>query len=451
MRKLHYFLHGRLFPCVLLLVPIAAGGVLLAVFLPRLLAPVALVERVFSFVVAVIVATGHDLPESKAAKLLLLFLPWTGAVLALLFRTPREAARLQNCTPNLGHAPLVDRLFALSERMTGLPPSRAESVSYFPVGQEMFRALTADLKILKERAAAGVDVRLIYDDFGCALTLPEDYVRELAACGIRAAAFGRVRLRRGLTRRDHRKLAVIDDVAYCGGVNLADEYIGEKLRFGHWKDTALRIQGGISAFSELFLRTWYALRPSDGLPAPQTSPAGELPFALLCDGADARERIFPEALALLLSHAERRIYCFTPYLSLPASLLARLRGAAAAGLDVRVVIPHIPDKRAVFFLTRAYARLLEECGVQVREYVPGFLHAKSLVIDGKYALVSSYNLDFRSLYVQAECGAFIADMPLAEEVERDFLTVWKQSAPVKKTNAFVRGLGRIAMLFAPLT
>lgn len=475
MRKLHYFLRGRLLPCALLLALVLVGGVFLALYLPRLLAPVAAAERVFSFAVAVFVAAGQDLPERKISKLALLFLPWTGAILCLVFRNPFLPAALRNVPADPAEDPLVWRLSALSRRMTGLPSVRARAVSFFPVGRDMYASLLRDLRaakerifleyyivargvfwgdvleILKERAEAGVDVRLIYDDFGCGLTLPETYFRELEALGIKAAVFRPMKFRRGFSRRDHRKLAVIDGAAYTGGVNLADEYIGEKLRFGHWKDTAVRVEGDVSAFSELFLRTWYALRPSDGIPSPQKRGEGTILCVPLADDADGKERLFPKAVSLILAHARSRLCLCTPYLSLPSSLVCGLTDAADAGVDVRIVIPHIPDKKAIFFLTRAYARLLESHGVKVREYTPGFLHAKSIAADGKYALVSSCNLDFRSLYIQAECGVFVSDMPLAEEVERDFSEIWKQSAPVKKCNAFVRALGRVAMLFSPLT
>lgn len=475
MRKLHYFLRGRLLPCALLFVFVSAGGVFLALFLPRLLAPIAAAERAFSLAVGLFTACERDLPERKLAKLLLLFLPWTGAILCLVFRSSFLPVKRRHEGGDLGHGTLVSRLGALSAHMTGLPSVRAEAVSYFAVGREMYAALIADLKAAKERvyleyyivargvfwgdvckllierAKEGVDVRLIYDGFGCGLTLPEDYPRELEALGVKTAVFRRPKFGRGFSRRDHRKLAVIDDAAYTGGVNLADEYIGEKLRFGHWKDTAVRIQGDVSAFSELFLRTWYALRPSDAPVPAQKGRAGGILCVPLSDGADRRERLFPKALSLLAAHAKEKLYFFTPYLSLPQSLLGELEDAAKAGVDVRVVIPHIPDKKSVFLLTRAYARLLEERGISVREYTAGFLHAKSLVADGEYALVSSCNLDFRSLYVQAECGAFIADMPLAEAVERDFSDVWKQSEPVKPCNSFARAAGRLLMLLAPLT
>ncbi len=473
MRRWKYFFRGRLFPCVLLFALMLAGTFALALLLPRLLAPVALAERVFSFVTALAVVAERDLPERKIAKLFLLFFPWVGAALCLLFRSGRNVPSAAAKTGPSGEG-AFPRIEALSEATHGIGGHHVRDVTYFSVGREMYERLLTDLRcaqrriyleyyiiargvfwgdvleLLKARAEAGVDVRVIYDDFGCALTLPEHYYRELAGFGIRAACFRRLRPGRGFSHRDHRKLAVIDDVAYVGGINLADEYIGEKLRFGHWKDTAVRI-AGTDAFTELLLRTWYALNPSDGLPKGENfQPRGEIPLIPLSDGEANGARIFPEVLLTLCAHAKRKLWLCTPYLSLPYDMVAALSAAARAGVDVRILIPHIPDKRSVFLLTRAYGRVLEEAGVSVREYTPGFLHAKSAVVDGELSLVSSCNLDFRSLYIQAECGAVIADMPLAQSLERDFLETWRQSAPLPKASAVRRGLERALMLFAPL-
>ncbi len=473
MRKVKYFFRGRLFPCVLLFAAAVAGVAALAVWLPRLLAPVAALERAFSFAAALDVVISDALPEKKTARLMLLFLPWVGAALCLFFREKKQEF-LRRERVDLGHGGLFSRVAALSEQATGLPAGRVRSLEYLPAGRDFYERLLADLEgakeriwlefyivdrgvfwgnvlaVLEKKACEGVDVRLIYDDFGCAFTLPDDYARELGKKGVRAAVFRPLKPRRGFSKRDHRKLAIVDGVCYTGGANLADEYIGERIRFGHWKDSVVRMEGA-NAFSELFLRTWYALRPSDGIVPPQKSEEGGLPFVPLADDAAGSERLFPAVFCDFISHAERTLFLTTPYLSLPRGAADALSAAARAGVDVRVLIPHIPDKKPVFFLTRAYARELLRRGVGVREYTPGFLHAKCAAADGRYALVSSYNLDFRSFYVQAECGALFESETFAADVERDFLACWKQSAPPAKANAFVRALGKLCMLFAPLT
>ena len=478
MRRFRYFVRGRGLPVALLFLLTVAAGIALAIRLPRLLAPVALMERALSFIAAAVLLALRDIPERKIAKLVLLcFLPWMGFILVLFFaEADPPAPSTANC--GRGGGDLLSRTATLAERFSGARAA-AGTLGYFASGEEMRRALCADLKgakrrifleyyiiaegkfwgeivaLLEERAKAGVDVRVIFDDFGCALTLPRGYAKELGGRGIAAKVFRRLRLGWGLTRRDHRKIFLIDDICYTGGINLADEYVGERIRFGHWKDSAVRVEGDVSAFEDLFLRTWYGPSRSKRKKTPPILPkregAEEGSFVVLSDGTQARERMGAALLPLLFGSAERTLLLSSPYLSLPHGMLGLLGSAAAAGVDVRVLIPHIPDKRAVFFLTRAYARELMRMGVKVREYTPGFMHAKSIVIDGKYALVSSYNLDFRSLYVQAECGVFAEDRALANAVGQDLLACFEGGCDVKKAGPFVRILGRLCMLFAPLT
>lgn len=473
MRRIHYFLRGRLFPCAMLAALAVIGCIALAVWLPELLAPVALLERAFSFAVAIAVIASRELPERKIAKLVLLFVPWLGAALALFFLTAAPP-------PVAGTPPdkenLFSRVASLTKSATKVASAPFKSVKYCAVGEEMGRLLIADLKsakvriwleyyilaqgaflgdilaLLQKKVADGVDIRLIFDDFGCSFTLPRTFAKTMNARGIKTAVFRRLRFGKGFSERDHRKIAVIDDICYTGGINLADEYIGKLIRFGHWKDSAVRIEGA-APFAELFLRTWCDLthekRPE--IPELSTPSPHESSFYTAVSDTTAGTREGVQLFSLLFANAAKTLYLFTPYLSLPSSLLDILRCAAAAGTDVRVMIPHIPDKKAVFFVTRAYARELMRMGVKVREYTAGFLHAKSVVADGRYVFVGSYNLDFRSLFVQAECGAFFDHPPLAQTVERDFLTCWEQGTEIKRANAFVRFLGRACMLFAPLT
>lgn len=476
MRRLRYFLRGRLFPCALFLLLIAAAGVVLAIELPRLLAPAALMERALSFAAAIVVVAIRDLPEQKIAKLILLcFLPWMGFILVLLFTEEEPLAP----PPEGGSGgTLFRRVSNLAEHFCGTH-ARNGRVEYFASGEEMRPALLADLRraehriyleyyiiaqgnfwgeilsVLEEKAREGVDVRVIFDDFGCSLTLPRGYKKELERHMIQTRVFRRLKPRRGLTRRDHRKIFLIDDICYTGGLNLADEYVGECIRFGYWKDSAVRIQGDMTSFEDLFLRTWYALNGSEREKRPPAqvveSKAESGKFSVVADGTEGGGRAGEKLFSLLFASAESSIVLSSPYLSLPHGMMQLLGAAAASGVRVRLLIPHIPDKKLIFFLTRAYARELVRMGVEVREYTPGFMHAKSLVIDKRAALVSSYNLDFRSLYVQAECGVFFEDEGAISALEKDLSACFEQSEGVKKANAFVQVLGRLLMLFAPLT
>ncbi|MDE5897514.1 MAG: cardiolipin synthase, partial [Clostridia bacterium] len=306
----------------------------------------------------------------------------------------------------------------------------------------------AVLSVLREKAAAGLDVRLAYDDFGCALTLPRNFSEELRRAGIRVTVLRPVKFPlRSLNRRNHRKIAVIDgEIGYVGGINLADEYTGEKIRFGNWKDTALRVTGEpAQKLAGLFAED-AGISPPDFPPAKR----GTLPCVPVSDTAHGENlRAGPCAHALLLARAERYAYYYTPYLAPDSALLHAFRCAAAAGVDVRILIPHIPDKKATFLLTRRFARELERAGVQVREYTAGFLHAKSAVTE-EYAFVSSYNLDYRSLYLQAECGIAVKDGELVRKLTEDFLSTWEAGTPVKRARLPERVLTAIVSPFLPL-
>lgn len=447
MKKVRNFFTGRLFPTLLLLLLYLAAFAFLALRLPVALAPFAAAERLFSLGVGIAVAGEDVLPEQRTARLLLLlFLPWTGAVICLCTKKRTAGERLQPIS------------------------AAADSVRYFPEGESAFEALLADLRhaqtsiyleyyiiaqgvlwnsvleILKEKAQKGVDVRVIYDDFGCALTLPRRYPKTLEAAGIRCRVFRPVRPVRRASLRDHRKIAAIDgNVAYTGGMNLADEYIGKKIRFGHWKDTAVRVTGGAAkAFEGLFLQT-FENKASE-------IPAGcgrGVPCTLFADRADDSPRTGADETIALIRGARERLWICTPYLSPDSELTYALKAAARAGTDVRIAIPHLPDKKSVFLLTRSYARALARCGVAVREYDAGFLHAKSIVADG-CAAVSSYNFDFRSMRLQAECGVLVKDADFTRAVAEDFGSVWTLSSPVPHARKGERFLTSILKIFAPL-
>ncbi len=497
MRKLRRLAGGRLLPCVLLALFFASAAVALALWLPRLMAPAAAAGALLSLGAALTVAASDEPPEYKISKLvLLLALPYTGAILCLWWKSPDRPASARRI-PAAGERAeprkfaaegRTERLLSLASRC-GLPPARADGAEYFCVGADMAKRLLSDLKgakryaflqyfivergvffnevaaELSRAAKRGVDVRLLYDDFGCALTLPRDFAKTMARLGIAACPVRKLRFpTRAAGRRDHTKLAVIDgEIAYTGGINLADEYIGARLRFGHWKDTAVRLTGEPALrFADLFARAWTRERPSSPLPPllpperPQKSRNGPnavrygLPCAVFADGADGGERVGRKVIDGLVSSAERTLYVCTPYLAPDGALLASLCRAAESGVDVRLLLPRIPDKKLPYRITLSYARELAARGVGVRLYTAGFLHAKSLAADGKYALVSSYNLDFRSLWLQAECGVLLESEGLAARAEEDFCAAWKDGSPLPAASPFARALGKLLRLFAPL-
>lgn len=457
-------LFRRLLPCGLVLLLLFAAGIFLAVKLPVALAPLAAAERLFSLCVALHVLARSP-AECKPYRLFLLLLPWLGAVICLFLR--RETPR-----PVLSFAPFADGKMNAAASLAageGLYAGYADGAEYFPSGRDMCLRLLADLgaaereilldyyilsrgrffdtvlQILEKKAQSGVKAELVFDAFGCA-GLPKNFAKKMRARGIATTVFQPLRpfAPNRLNLRDHRKLALIDRrIAYTGGVNLADEYIGERIRFGHWKDSAARISGRVCGeFARLFGKT-----PDSAASASQTQNEriSCVPFADRAGGNGTGGEI----LLRFLSSAERSLELCTPYFVPDDRLLSAITGAARAGVKVRMMIPHIPDKKSVFLLTRHYARRLISAGAEVREYTAGFLHAKSLTADGKYALIGSYNLDRRSFFLQAECGVALADEAFCAAAVLDFNEMWTAGSPVPKETFSEKLLRTLLLPFAP--
>ena len=273
------------------------------------------------------------------------------------------------------------------------------------------------LEVLARKAAQGVDVRLIYDDFGSLLGLPSDFVVKMERAHIRCIPFNPVvpLVSLVMNHRDHRKIVVVDgNTAYTGGVNLADEYINEEERFGYWKDAALRTEGAaVWNFTVMFLDHWNAFRPSEEDYAPFMPQAESL--SAQSDGviqpygdSPLDEEALAETVYLnIINQAQRYVYIYTPYFAVGETMLEALKAAAKRGVDVRLVLPGIPDKKLIFRLTRSYYVPLLRAGVRIYEFTPGFLHAKCYVSDDRAAVVGSINMDYRSLFLHFECGALL--------------------------------------------
>lgn len=301
-------------------------------------------------------------------------------------------------------------------------------LEYFIIGKGVM--WDGVLSILREKAAQGLDVRVLYDDFGCITTLPSGYDKQLARWGIRAKAFNPfVPVMSGrLNNRNHRKLMIIDGkVGFTGGINLADEYINKRERFGHWKDSALLLRGeGVWAMTVMFLAMWdsrcgenedvSAFRPE----YPYRLAGGEgfvQPFA---DTPLDQEDVAETVLLNMFQRAVRSIYIMTPYLILDDKITTALLTAAKAGLDVRIITPHIPDKWYVHAVSRAHYEMLTEAGVRVYEYTPGFIHSKVYLVDDRYAVTGTVNLDFRSLYLHFENAVYLFEATCISAIAEDF-------------------------------
>ncbi len=337
-------------------------------------------------------------------------------------------------------------------------------LEYFIIAEgEMWESI---LEALGERAAAGVEVRVMYDGVGSIGTLPRRYRRRLETLGIRALAFNPVRpiFSAVLNYRDHRKILVVDgEVAFTGGINIADEYINRVERFGYWKDSAVRITGdGVGTMTALFLEMWNSIRVTDTDVSPYlcrartkgesagggafVQPYGDSPL----DGEAVGENVYLD----IISRAERYVWFCTPYLVIDHALSTALVYAARRGVEVRIVTPGIPDKRAVYTVTRSSYHELIEGGIEIYEYTPGFIHGKCCLSDDAVATVGSVNLDYRSFGLHFENGCVFYGTPVVGELKSDFERIFADSKrilrPYRRGGLVGELCSAVLRLMAPL-
>ena len=321
------------------------------------------------------------------------------------------------------------------------------------------------LDILKEKVWQGVDVRFIYDGMCSMYSLPYHYDRELKHAGIKCKQFSPIRpvLSSYQNNRDHRKICVIDgNIAFTGGVNLADEYINVKERFGHWKDTAVMLQGeAVQSFTMMFLQMWNITEKKEEDFSRYLTPKSKdiqrelgyvMPYA---DNPFDKQNVGEQVYLHILNHAKKYVHIMTPYLIVDEDMLSTLEYVAECGVEVVIIMPHIPDKWYAFAVAKTYYKRLLEAGVKIYEYTPGFVHAKVFVSDNDTATVGTINLDYRSLFHHFECGAFIYNNQVVWEIERDFQDTLEQCQEVtvmelKKQNLFERLAGKVLRIIAPL-
>ena len=321
------------------------------------------------------------------------------------------------------------------------------------------------LEILKRKAAAGVDVRFIYDDMACIMRLPRDYPRRMEALGIRCCTFHRFQpVPTGtLNNRDHRKICVIDGVtAFTGGVNLADEYINRRTRFGHWLDCGVRIKGSAAySFTLMFLSMWDYIRHEEDDPV-AFRPAQEQLRGIksdgfvqpYCDSPSDDEAVGETTYINMISRAKEYVYICTPYLVVDNEIMNALTSAAKCGVDVRIICPHIPDKWYVHLVTRSYYGPLLRAGVRIYEYTPGFIHSKTFVCDDKYAVCGTINLDYRSLFLHHECAVWMYRSSAVADMKAAYLDTLTKSGEVTSENYrrrwYVRLGQSVLRVLAPL-
>ena len=319
------------------------------------------------------------------------------------------------------------------------------------------------LELLVEKAAAGVDVRVMYDGMCEMSTLPPNYCGLLEQKGIKAKAFSPIKpiVSSHYNYRDHRKILVVDgDTAFTGGVNLADEYINRVERFGHWKDTAVMFRGdAVKSFTLMFLQMWN-IEEKDARFAPwlEDGRAPENPRGYVIPYGDCpldREKVGEAVYMDILNRATGYVHIMTPYLILDGELETALRYAAERGVDVKLILPGVPDKKAPFSLAKSHYGRLTASGVKIYEYTPGFIHAKVFVSDDNKAVVGTINLDYRSLYHHFECAAYMYKTACIPDIERDFretLAKCREVTPetIKNETALYKIMGGLMKFIAPL-
>lgn len=321
------------------------------------------------------------------------------------------------------------------------------------------------LDVLTDKVKQGVEVRVIYDDVGCLFKLPIRYNKKLELMGIKCCVFNPflpiMSIR--LNNRDHRKIAIIDGkVAFTGGANIADEYINKIEKFGHWRDCAIRIEGdAVWSLTVMFLSVWSYLRNvvedySSFKPKGNEGEIGCCGFVQPFDDSPLDDEHVSEAVYMnLINQAQKYIYIETPYLIADNKMMVALSLAAKRGVDVRILTPHIPDKRYAFAVTRSNYEELLESGVSIYEYTPGFNHGKTFVVDDIYAVVGTINLDYRSLYLHFECGVWLYNTDSVLQVKENTLNALSVSQKVsldklRNVSEIVKITRTVLKIFAPL-
>lgn len=453
------------------------------------------VLRIISLIMVLFVVNRNETPSYRISWLIIILaFPIFGGLFYLLFGHKRPVKNLaqqlnaveehhedtMNLIPNTQKflSDQDERLGSLSKYINNqgnMPLYPGGKADYYPVGEDMLADYFEDLRqakefifleyyiikpgkfsdqvfeILADKVREGVEVRVIYDDFGSLMDLSADFVDHLEGLGIQAIKFNPFTPFFTLTAntRDHRKMTIIDgDIAYTGGLNLADEYVNYIERFGYWKDNVVRFEGGsVWNYTVLFLNMWNGCcpqdknynqyKPYDALtqekdyledlqgqtpPCGYIQPYGDTPL----DSEPLGESVYRD----IVNNAVDYVYIYTPYLVISYEMQTTIELAAKRGVDVRIIVPGIPDKKFVYRLTQTYYYNLLQSGVRVFEFTPGFIHAKTFVSDDRIANVGSINLDYRSLYLNFENSVMFYYHPVIEDVLADFKNTLVQSKEI---------------------
>lgn len=480
-------LSSKLFIIMLLILCQLAILMLPAYFLSGISVNINTFFRMISVILAIYIAARPDNPTYRITWIMcILAIPIFGSLLYIVFGAKKvpKALRVRDNMLQLSIQKYLDREEKLVEEIkqedlaahkqsryistaSRFPLYKKTKTKFYRIGEEQFEDMvkylnsaekfifmeffiidygymwSTILDILRKKASEGVDVRVLFDDFGCITTFEHKYNQKLNAMGIKAKAFNPIkpRLAIQMNNRDHRKIMVVDGlVAMTGGINLADEYINKIERFGHWKDCGCVMEGeAVWSFTFMFLQFWnydekeenkdifdHFHTPSKAFEHIESDGYVQ-PFA---DAPTDDENVGELTHINMINSASEYVYIMTPYLVIDQEMRTALILAVKNGVDVRILVPHIPDKPYVFQLTQYNYQELTKHGVKIYEYTPGFVHAKTFVADDKYAIVGTSNMDYRSYYLHYECGAWFYKSSLIKEMKEDYLDTLKQSQEV---------------------
>ena len=490
MRKFFKFLTSRFFVFSLILL-FEIGLIVAAVLFLRSFKELDNIIYLLSFIISVltmlyIVSCRGNIAYTVSWLFFVGAIPVFGTIAYLIFGRKRFTKRKQKKI-----APIVDSLNKIDyttstlgkigeqnedvkmmmsyvTNMSQIPPFANTEVNYYKLGDDVWPIMLNELKkakhfifieyfiiaegemwnsildILIKKAAEGVEVRLLYDDFGSISHLPSNYPKKLRKLGIQTIAYNKYKpiINVKMNNRDHRKIMVIDGhTGFTGGINLADEYVNKEVRFGHWKDNAIRLRGeAVWGLTNMFLSMWDFASESntdfskykyenfshelslDNSPKGFVQPYSDIPY----DYEPLAQTIYTQ----ILLKAKKYVYITTPYLILSPELEYALTVTAKQGVEVVILVPHIPDKKLVFQVTKSYYRSLLESGVKIYEYTPGFIHSKMFISDDTIASVGTSNLDYRSMFLHFECGTICYNVDAINDMKKDFIETLSVSQEV---------------------
>ncbi len=485
------------------IVSIIAIMIVLAIYVPYFY--VAIMLTVVAVVIQII--GSNENPDYKVPWLLFVItLPIVGLMLYFIFHQrklpKRHFKRLKKLNNSLDYDDskeseslkkdneLICSQIEQLKKVSGTHLYMNNNLSYFSLGEEMHRSILEELEkankfifleyfiidegifwnsildILKRKVNEGVEVKIVYDDIGCMNTLPGNYFKQLQKQGIEAVLFSKLKGQADgeFNNRSHRKILVIDGkVGFTGGVNIADEYINKKEVYGHWKDTGIKIEGSaVNELTKMFLSDYYInIKKEIHIDFSSYYSNYEyeennsyiIPFG---DGPNPiyERQVGKTVIMNILNQATKYVYITTPYLIIDNELMRCLENTALRGIDVRIIVPHIPDKKIIFEMTKSNYEILIKSGVKIYEYTPGFIHSKLYISDDVLAMIGTINLDYRSLTHHFENGVVIYKDKIIKDMKNDFLETMNESEYIDKEkgkdNLIKRFIKSIVRIFSPL-